>query len=537
MLHRRAPVFPRLAPAATFVGFALAAGILQILATIVLGLASVDALHTAADERSGWYVVGALGTGGAMLGLWFLRERPLVGSVLFFVWELTLVLTLAPRTSAVGLAFHGEYILHHFATLLGAAACFSTAIDWWRRDDLGNERLLAVGTIACSTFLLLLVHVLSQPGIAVRLPRAITDGATALAILAPIIALGVLWKSAGPAPLRLVSIALLLPVALRVGFALPEGLSGGSVPDDYQQIVMVSIVASAAFTFWAFRPEMPRPVRILVIALSALATTLLYLIYRRGFGDLEDGIGGLAQSLFGFALPYPTYVPGWKIVVVTVALFFVFATVYGGLMSWNERVRGLALGLLAITGIGLSNPQLVLMLVAGHLLWIDTLVDRKQSEPAAPALPIEDLLSRAAELLGVPAPIVLEAAEGAVVSVRGEVEGTTIDVRARPLPAGRWVLVVRTGVMGRGRPDVELAPDPGEGGQRPTHAIGRTHRVRGQLRALEAVGDGALDALLPFVDAHARFWAAGVEVELGRDLSRLDAAVLHQLVRALSMRP
>ena len=58
--------------------------------------------------------------------------------------------------------------------------------------------------------------------------------------------------------------------------------------------------------------------------------------------ELEDGIGGLAQSLFGFTLPYPTYVPGWKIIVVTVALFFVFATVYGGLMSWNERVRGLA---------------------------------------------------------------------------------------------------------------------------------------------------------------------------------------------------
>jgi hypothetical protein len=530
-------VFPRLAPAATFVGFALAAGILQIVATIMLGLASVDALQTAAAEGSGWYVVGALGTGAGLLGLWFLRTRPLIASVVFFVWELTLLLSLAPRTSAVGLAFHGEYILHHFATLLAGAACLSTALDWWRRDELGRPRVVAIVAIAVGSVLLLLVHLLSQPGIAVRLPRAITDGGTALALLAPAIAITVLWRHASPPALRLVTVALLVPVLVRVVFALPEGLSGGSVTDPWQQLVMITIVVAACFTFWAFRPEMPKPVRALVIALSALATTLLYLIYRRGFGELEDGIGGLAQSLFGFTLPYPTYVAGWKIVIVTIALFFVFATVYGGLMSWNERVRGLALGLLAITGIGLSNPQLVLMLVAGHLLWIDTLVDRQgQAEVAGPRQPVEDVLSEAALLLGLPAPVVLETAEGAVVSVRGDLEGTSVDLRARPLHAGRWLMTVRAGVMGRGRPEVELTPEPSSAGERPPHEIGRTHRVRGSVRALEQVGDGALDALVLFADARARFWSAGAEVELGRDLSRLDAAGLDSLVRALAAR-
>jgi hypothetical protein len=530
-------LFPRLAPAATFVGFALAAGILQILATIMLGLASIESLQTAAAEGSGWYVVGALGTATGILGLWFLRQRPMIASIVFFIWELTLLLTLASRTSSVGLAFHGEYILHHFATLLAGAACLSTALDWWRREDLGPLRMIAVGTIATGTFLLVLVHLLSQPGVAVRLPSVITDGGTALTILAPAIAIGVLWKHATPPMLRLVTVVLLVPVIVRVAFALPEGLSGGSVPDAWQQIVMITIVVAATFTFWAFRPEMPRAVRVLVIVLSALATTLLYLIYRRGFGELEDGIGGLAQSLFGFTLPYPSYVPGWKVIIVTIALFFVFATVYGGLMSWNERVRGLALGLLAITGIGLSNPQLVLMLVAGHLLFIDTLVDKRgRVEEVAPARPVEDVLAEVAELLGLPSPVVLETPEGAVVSVRGDLEGTAIDLRARPLPATKWALTVRTGLIGRGRADVELMPEGGEGGERPSHDLGRTHRVRGPLRGLETVGDGVLDALVPFATAHAKFWSAGCEIDLGRDLSRLDPTVLRALVRALASR-
>jgi hypothetical protein len=198
------------------------------------------------------------------------------------------------------------------------------------------------------------------------LPSAVTDLTTVIALLSPAVAIGVLWTRAAPRRLAWVSVALLVPVLARIGFALPEGLSGGSVPDVWQSVVMFTVIVAACITFWAFRPEMPKPIRALVMVLSALATTLIYLIYHRGFGELEDGIGGLAQSLFGFVLPYPSYVSVWKILLVTVALFFVFATVYGGLMSWNERVRGLALGLLAITGIGLSNPQLVLMLVAGH---------------------------------------------------------------------------------------------------------------------------------------------------------------------------
>jgi hypothetical protein len=174
------------------------------------------------------------------------------------------------------------------------------------------------------------------------------------------------------------------------------------------------------------------------------------------------------------------------------------------------------------------------MLVAGHLLWIDTLVEKGDTEAAAPAQPVEDVMSKAADLLGLPAPVVLETVEGAVVSVRGDLHGTAIDVRARPMPAGRWLMTVRTGVMGRGRPDVELTPDRGEGGERPTHEISRTHRVRGSVRALESLGDEALDALVPFIDARARFWAAGAEIDLGRDLSGLDAEGLGNLVRAMA---
>jgi hypothetical protein len=301
---------------------------------------------------------------------------------------------------------------------------------------------------------------------------------------------------------------------------------------------MAAVVIAATVTFLGFRPALPLAVRILVITLSGLATAVIYLIYRQGFGELEDGIGGLAQSLFGFSLPYPSYVPVWKVGMVMLALFFIFTTIYSGLMSLDDRERGLGLGLLAVTGLGLSNPQLVLMAAAGHLLLIDTLTREAQSRPQSdPDLPIEAIFGAVAQQFGLPPPVVLENRWGAVVAVRGDVEGTTLDLRARPRRHGGWDLTLRSGMMGRGRADVELLPDASQGGIRPPHAISRTHRVRGSVRALEDRGDAPLDALAPFHEARIRFWSAGVEVEFGRHLTALEPDGLSMLVRALSRWP
>lgn len=529
------PLAPRFAPAATFVGFALAAAVLQVLATIVLGLARVGALEIAAAEGSGYYLLGALGTGLGMLTMWLLRRRVLVAVAVFVVWQGALLVALAPRTSTLGLAFHGEYVLHHFATFLAGAACVAIGVRWLRMRDLGPLRFVAGGPAVVGAVSMLALHLLDQPGLVGRASPALRDGVTAFLLLAPVAALGVLWTRAEPARLRGVSIALMVPLVLRIGLAFPESLSGGSVPDGWQFLVMASVVAAAGFTYWAFRPTMPPPVRIIVMALAGLATALMYIIYRRGFGQLEDGIGGLAQSLFGFTLPYPNYVSDWKIVVVTFALFFIFSTVYGGLMSSDGRDRGLALAMLAVTGIGLSNPQLTLMVAAGHLLWLHTLVEGNgASATASPEAPVEEVLRDAANLLALPDPVVLETAKGAVVSVRGDFDGLPVELRARPGRGGAWSVTLKVGTLGRGRPDVELTPDPTDAGQRPAHAIGRTHRTVGSPRALELIGDGPLDALEPFPDARARFFAAGSEFDFGRDLGALEAATLDRLIRAIA---
>ena len=52
------------------------------------------------------------------------------------------------------------------------------------------------------------------------------------------------------------------------------------------------------------------------------------------------------------------------------------------------------------------------------------------------------------------------------------------------------------------------------------------------MRRLEDVPDAQLDALQPFLGANARYWDAGIEIDLGPDLADLDAQRLAALLRA-----
>lgn len=537
MLDREDPVAPtRLAPAATFVGFALVAAAFQVLATLLLGLAPLEAIQRAADEGSGLYLIGALGTAIATGALWLLRKRPLVASITFLTLQLSVLIGLVTRTTRLGLAYHGEFILHHFITFLCAAACISLGWGWCRDEDLGNRRWLTGVPALLGGAGLLAVHVVEQPGLGVRVPPWVLQTSMAFALSSPIFALIGTWKRHDPkqSMQRILAVAVMVPLLLRILVGLPSSLMGAPIPDAARTFVMATVVLASGVAFWAFRPQMPRPVRFVVIALSAFVTALLYMVYVHplGFGKLEDGVGGIAQSLFGFSLPYPTFVASWRVVLTCIAVFFILSVVYGGLLSWDERLRGLALGLYAITGIGVSNPQLAVMAASALLVVVYSLLRPSEADAARAAradVPVEDILRDTADLLDLPAPVILE---GTVVSVRGDLDGTNLDLRARPRRSGGWQVSFRIGIIGRGRPVLELAPSSGSGGSRPAHELGQTHRAIGDVRRLEDVDDAQLDALQPFIEAKARYWDAGVEIDLGADLGDLDAPRLAALLRS-----
>lgn len=506
------------------------------MATVLLGLATLDELRAAAAEGARPYLVGAV---AVLLGLgvaWLLRRRPLWAVLVLVAWQAAVVLPLRGRTSLLGLAFHGEYVLHHFSGLLAAAVCIAIASGWMRRPELGPARVVPAGLGIGGTLALVVAHVLEQPSLHGRSPAWLEQGGAGALLLAWGTALAVTWSRLHPR-LRLVAAALFVPFVARVALAWPEGLAGASVADAGRPVLMAAMVAAAAVSFVVFRPSSASSVRTLVLAFSGVATVVLYYFYRRGFGELEAGLGGLAQSLFAFSLPYPSYVPAWKVWAVMLGLFAMFAAAYGGLVSPGQRARGVALALLVVTGLGLSTPPLVLMTGAAALLLIDSTSAGGSSAAAhPPPVPMEEILEGLAQRLGLPGMVMLDDGGRALLVVRGELGEAPLDLRARPTTQGGWDVTLVVGLLGRGRAVLGLDPEPGDEGPRPAHALGRTHRARGQVRRLELLDDALLDALLAFPDARVELWEAGARVRLGVDLSRLDDERLATLARQLAQR-
>jgi hypothetical protein len=514
---------------------ALLAGILQVMATVMLGLAPLEQLRVAAAEGAQLYLVGMLATVVGLVVVWLLRRRPLWAVLMLLSWQGAVFWPLRARTSLLGLAFHGEYVLHHFSGVLAAAVCIAIATAWLRRPDLGRARLVPAGLALVGTLALVVAHVLEQPSLHGEAPAWLEQGGTAALLLAWGTAVAVLGKHLYPPRLRLVAAALLLPFVARVALAWPEGLAGASVVDAGRPVLMATMVVAAVTAFAGFRPSVAQSVRTLVLVFSGLATVLLYYFYRRGFGELEAGLGGLAQSMFAFSLPYPSYVPAWQVWVVMLGLFAMFAAAYAGLVSPGQRARGVALSLLLVTGLGLSTPPLVLMTGAAALLWIDSISTGGGGSvsPQPPPSPMEAILEALAQRLHLPGVVVLEGTGRALLAVRGDVDETPIDLRARPTARGGWEVTLTVGLLGRGRAVLGLDPEPGDDGPRPAHLLGRTHRARGEVRRLELLDDTLLDALLPFPGARVELWDAGSRVSLGDDLSQLDderlATLAHQL--------
>jgi hypothetical protein len=547
---------------------ALVAGLLQIVASIVLGLAKLDHFLAAAGESPKIYMILAALLAAGAVSVWLVRERTAVAAALVFAWPAALYYGLRGRVSGLGLAYHGEFILHHFAAFLCLTLAIGVPLGWARDARLGRFRGLPLLFAVPGALALAASHLGQVPiGPAWLASPTLAQIGAGLLLLTWPCATALFWQQMRPNQRRPLALVLLVPVLVRLGFAGPAGLSGALVQDAGIVAIGAAIVVTAIATLVLLRPRIEPWVMVVVGLLCLLGSAVFYFLYEQGFGEFEDGLSGLLQSLFGFQVPYPSYVDDVRSAALMMGLFFMFTTVYAALVSTEDRTRGIALALLLVAGLGFSSPHLVLMLGAGALLVIEGLlpgaphrelevgfdlarfeaeIERVTGTPpgsdhdqqAAIGAAVFACVEGLAERLGLEPPTRVETGpEGLVISLRGELDaGAPLDLRARiDASAARLELVV--GLPGRGEPLFELIPDPGNRGQRPTHLLARSHRVLGDLRKLEDFGDAPLDALTSFPSAYLRAWDGGIAIELGRELHGLRVDNLEALVRALARVP
>lgn len=543
---------------------ALGAGFLQIIASVALGLASLERFTAAAEERPAVYLVVAVLVAVALLSIWLVRERTAIALTLTIIWPIGLWFGLKKHASWMGLAYHSEFLLHHFAAVLCLVVAIGVPIAWARDDRLGKLRWLPAVFALPGALALAGSHLGRAPlGPAWLADRGLATGGAMLLFLAWPIAVAVFWPQLGPRQRRPIAVLLLLPLVLRVGLVGWDGLSGELVPHAHIVWIGAALVVTAVGTLLLLRPRVELWVHIAVGFLCMCGSVVAYYLYKHGFGELEDGLGGLLQSLFGFVVPYPSYVDDTRSAALMMGLFFMFEMVYAALVSAEDRVRGIALGLMLIAGLGFSSPHLALMFGTGALLVIEGLL------PGAPHRELErpyqdyatfveggegsdrdgdlgrvrSVVEGLAERLALPPPtVVATGPHAATIGLRGELFSrpsgpesgkTMLELRAR-VDAVATRIELTVGLPGRGDPVFELIPHPGKGGQRPAHLLSRSHRVHGELRALEVFGDAPLDALTCFPTAYLRAWEGGVSVDLGRELVSLRVDHLEALVRSLA---
>ncbi|MFO0632489.1 MAG: hypothetical protein U0168_06535 [Nannocystaceae bacterium] len=114
---RRGPPLDRCHAAA----FALVGGLLRILASAVLGMERLDALTAASQEGRGCTSPRARASTLGSLALWILR-RPLVAAIRSSCWRGRDPVAAVAAHVLVGLALHGEFLLHFIATACACAA-------------------------------------------------------------------------------------------------------------------------------------------------------------------------------------------------------------------------------------------------------------------------------------------------------------------------------------------------------------------------------------------------------------------------------
>jgi hypothetical protein len=515
--------------AATLSVFALIGALGQLVATVVLGMARLDALTIAAQEGPTFYMLAAVALALGLAVMWTLRARPIIAAVAFIVWQVAILWPLSRKMSVLGLALYGEFILHHFVAVLAMLA--SLTIAWALVSDRAARRkgVPIAALVVGATIFGAIGHVTASAANGRASPWAHGAGAV-LSILAVALWLGLELRRAPRSPARWAAFALALPLLLRVGSVSPLGLSQVPVPPGLRGIFIALLVAVPFALAILLRPKPVRGATIVLTAIAGLSTATLYLVYRSKFGDVEDGLGPLAQSLIGFTPPYPEYLSPLTIVVVMLGAFMALHVAGASMTAEDARDRGIGLALVLVAGVGWASPQLVLMSTAGMLLFLSDLGELPPP-PRPLRRPIGELVRELGERLGLE-PSEVAAKRGTTLhALRGAVADTSIDLRART-DGKRTRIGIRVGVVSRGRADVTL--EPGLGSIALGHPLTRTHRVVGNARRLELHGDALLDACLPFATLRLGLWPAGAELELGDDLSRVDAATIETLVRALA---
>ncbi|MFY0530640.1 hypothetical protein [Nannocystis pusilla] len=162
---------------------------------------------------------------GAGVVVWQ-RHRPLhVCIALGLPAVVVAALLVRLRGSLLGLAYHGELLLHHFLAVLCAAACVAVAIGWAADPKLGRSRLLPAVPAFAGAALLLAEHLSRAPDATIGLLGQV--GTASLLLSAPL-ALAALWSQLQPLALRWGAVALLIPLAVRC--ALGESLSFRACP-------------------------------------------------------------------------------------------------------------------------------------------------------------------------------------------------------------------------------------------------------------------------------------------------------------------
>lgn len=533
-------------------GFVLAAAVLQLIAAVLLELASPRALAIAHARGAQWFYIllGVLVVG--ILGARLLKDRP---GPAFAFGAGTIGLGLAYVRTKVGLlnlALHAEPTAFHFVAITSAAMVGLLALRWQRhptlREQLGRRRHLPAAVAGAAVLLLSLEHLGEVLGawkqLESSLGRDTLRGAARLCALSTWpLATWLFWRHLQDHSARWVPLLVTALLVTRVVAAGPRGLVGATVVDGGATVLGATFVVVALATAVTVRPRVELIIHG-IVGLASLGACMLFLwLYYRAYGNIEDGLGDILRSLFAFdvPLPYGQHPGWWKPAVVMVGVFFLLYTTYAAIVSAPTRPRGVALALMALAGMNLASPYLVLLLASGGMLFVDSLLmppgyrdaTSKVSRDATRREPSElpQRLEALAERLAFDAPLSVDAGRAKLWALSGSLDEVAVDLRVRVGGRDRRIELT-CGVLGQHDPVLSLLYDPGDHGQRPAHPAAADYRVEGELRHLELLGDRPLDALSALRNANMRCWDAGVLIELDRDDPALSVDRLEALVRA-----
>ncbi len=522
-MSRNRDIQPRFVAVQPLALVLLVGAALQLVAAVVLGLASPRALHAVVRESPRAYVLVAVVIAVIAFATWLDRGRRRVGIIVVAMLTAAIGIRLW-GASMLGLAYRGEALLHHFLTLLSCAVCIVIPSLWLREPTLGRRRWLPIGTAIVGSLALLTAHLSARDTTVIG---GLGQVGTGLSLAAWPLALVGVWPRIWPARLRWWALVCAMPVVLRVVLGGSDALAGKPLGLTAATPIMVTIGVTAAVALVLLRPALEMGLRVLILASSTVMIFGVSRMYQLRFGDIESDLGGLVRSLFGFELPYPGYLSTWTFALAAASLITLLFMIGSAISAVRDHQRGLGVGLMACAGLGLSSPQTVVMLCAGYLILLDAgLTDPPQPGPVAQAndLTVDQVLAQMTELatgLSLPAPVSSSDGPRHVICVRDRPNGA-IELRARR-DKHTWQLVYRLGPPHETKPQLLIHCDD------PTSPV-----CRGDIRRIERVRGELLQVLGQLPPVLVKIWPTGIRCEVSLAHGPIEPAVLRELHALLS---